>query len=136
SHPPYCAWRKNRQPNAGSSAIGTDLNRNYATHWGCCGGSSGNPASIIYRGRTAFSAPETQVVRDFVLSRIVGGIQQIKAHITLHTNGQLVLWPYGYTHADVPSDMTAIDHLTFVALGRGMASRNGYKPEQSSDLYI
>ena len=50
SHPPYCAWRKNRQPNAGTAAIGTDLNRNYDYHWGCCGGSSGNPASITYRG--------------------------------------------------------------------------------------
>ena len=26
---PYRAWRKNRQPNAGTTAVGTDLNRNY-----------------------------------------------------------------------------------------------------------
>ena len=38
---PYRAWRKNRQPNPGSTAIGTDLNRNYGYHWACCGGSSG-----------------------------------------------------------------------------------------------
>ncbi len=38
---PYRAWRKNRQPNAGSSYVGTDLNRNYDYRWGCCGGSSG-----------------------------------------------------------------------------------------------
>ena len=136
SHPPYCAWRKNRQPNSGTSAIGTDLNRNYNYHWGCCGGSSGNPSSITYRGHAAWSAPETRVVRDFVLSRVVGGVQQIRTHITLHTNGELVLWPFGYTRKDVPYDMTAIDHLTFVALGRAMASRNGYTAEQSSDLYI
>ena len=37
---PYRAWRKNRQPNAGSTAIGTDINRNYGYHWACCGGSS------------------------------------------------------------------------------------------------
>ena len=49
---PYRAWRKNRQPNAGSSAIGTDLNRNYDYRWGCCGGSSGNPAA----SRTAAKA--------------------------------------------------------------------------------
>jgi hypothetical protein len=136
SHPPYCAWRKNRQPNAGTSAIGTDLNRNYGYRWGCCGGSSGNPASIIYRGRAAWSAPESRVVRDFVLSRVVGGIQQIRAHITFHTNGQLILWPYGYTKTDIPVDMTALDHQTFVAMGKAMAARNGYKAEQSSDLYI
>jgi carboxypeptidase T len=136
SHAPYCAWRKNRQPNAGTSAIGTDLNRNYGTHWACCGGSSGNPASITYRGRSAFSAPESRAVRDFVLSRVVGGIQQIKAHITFHTNGKLILWPYGYTKTDIPADMSALDHQTFVALGKAMAARNGYKAEQSSDLYI
>ncbi|MFL5779505.1 MAG: M14 family zinc carboxypeptidase [Chloroflexota bacterium] len=136
SHPPYCAWRKNRQPNAGTTAIGTDLNRNYGYHWGCCGGSSGSPSSILYRGKTSFSAPETRAFRDFVLSRIVGGIQQIKAHITFHTNGELILWPYGYTKTDVPVDMTAADHQAFVTMGRAMAARNGYTAEQSSDLYI
>jgi len=32
--------------------------------------------------------------------------------------------------------MTTLDHQTFVAMARGMASRNGYRAEQSSDLYI
>jgi carboxypeptidase T len=136
SHPPYCAWRKNRQPNARTSAIGTDLNRNYAYHFGCCGGSSGSPSSILYRGPRSFSAPETRAFRDFVLSRVVGGIQQIRAHITFHTNGQLILWPYGYTKSDIPIDMTALDHQVFVKMGRSMAALNGYKAEQSSDLYI
>ncbi|HLO35021.1 MAG TPA: M14 family metallopeptidase, partial [Candidatus Deferrimicrobium sp.] len=136
SHPPYCAWRKNRQPNARTSAIGTDLNRNYNYHFGCCGGSSGSPSSITYRGPRAFSAPETRVVRDFVLSRVVGGIQQIKAHITFHTNGQLILWPYGYTKTDVPADMSVVDHQVFVKMGRSMAALNGYVAKQSSDLYI
>src|SRR4029450_12491777 len=35
---PYRGWRKNRQPNAGSSFVGTDLNRNYEYHFGWCGG--------------------------------------------------------------------------------------------------
>jgi carboxypeptidase T len=133
---PFRAWRKNRQPNAGTTAIGTDLNRNYEYRFGCCGGSSGNPASIIYRGPKAFSAPETQALRDFVNSRVVDGVQQIRTHITLHTNGKLVLWPYGYTRTDVPWDMTVRDHATFVALAKAMAARNGYKAEQSSDLYV
>ena len=97
---------------------------------------SGTPSSIIYRGRKAFSAPETVAFRNFVLSRRVGGIQQIRAHITFHTNGELILWPYGYTKTDIPKDMTALDHAVFVAAGRNMARRNGYTAEQSSDLYI
>ncbi len=135
SHP-FRAWRKNMQPNPGSSYIGTDLNRNYGYMWGCCGGSSSNPASILYRGAHAFSAPETIAVRNFVNSRVINGRQQIRAHITFHTNGELILWPYGYTKTDIPADMTVDDHNAFVAMGKAMAARNGYTAEQSSDLYI
>lgn len=133
---PYRAWRKNRQPNAGSTYVGTDINRNYDYRWACCGGSSGAPSSITYRGPAPFSAPETRAMRDFVNSRVVDGIQQIKAHITLHTNGELILYPYGYTRTNVPSDMTMTDYRTFVAYARGQGSRNGYFAQQSSDMYI
>ena len=77
----YRSWRKNRQPNSGSSAVGTDLNRNWAYRWGCCGGSSGSASSETYRGRSAESAPEVKVVADFVRGRVVGGRQQITAGI-------------------------------------------------------
>jgi hypothetical protein len=133
---PYRAWRKNRQPNAGSTYVGTDLNRNYDYRWACCGGSSGTTSSITYRGPSPFSAPETRALRDFVNSRVINGLQQIRAHITFHTNGELILWPYGYTRTDIPADMTVVDHQALVAFARGQASRNGYKAEQSSDLYI
>jgi hypothetical protein len=133
---PYRAWRKNRQPNAGSSYVGTDLNRNYDYRWGCCGGSSGSTSSITYRGPSPFSAPETRVMRDFVNSRVIGGRQQIRTHITFHTNGKLVLWPYGYTKTNIPPDMTSADHNAFVAMAKAMAATNGYKAQQSSDLYV
>jgi carboxypeptidase T len=133
---PNRLWRKNRQPTPGSKYVGTDLNRNYDYRWGCCGGSSSSPWAWNYRGPAPFSAPETRVLRDFVNSRVVDGRQQIRLHLTLHTNGQQVLWPYGYTRTDVPDDMTTDDHRAFVSLGRAMASRNGYTPMQSSDLYV
>ncbi len=132
----YASWRKNRQPNAGTSAIGTDLNRNWGYKWGCCGGSSGTASSETYRGAAAFSAPETAVVRDFVDSRVIGGVQQITAHLDVHTYGELVMWPYGYTFTDVPADMTQDDHDVFVTIGQAMAASNGYTPQQGSDLYI
>jgi hypothetical protein len=132
----YVLWRKNRQPNAGSSAVGTDLNRNWGWQWGCCGGSSGTFSSETYRGAAPFSAPETQRLRDFVNSRVVGGVQQIRTGIDFHTYSELVLWPYGYTTADTAPGMTADDHDAFAALGNDMASTNGYTPEQASDLYI
>ena len=133
---PYRIWRKNRQPNAGSSAIGTDLNRNYGYKWACCGGSSGTKSSDTYRGSSAFSAPEARVIRDFMASRRVWGRQQIKTAITFHTAGEQILWPYGYTKTDVPADMTGDDHAALVALGKKMATTNGYTAMQSSSLYV
>jgi carboxypeptidase T len=132
----YHLWRKNRQPNAGSSYIGTDLNRNYPYHWGCCAGSSTNPASLMFRGAAPLSAPESRAVANFINSRVLNGRQQIRTAITFHTSGRLVMWPYGYTYTDIPSDMTVADHRVLVAMGKAMAATNGYKPEQASDLYI
>jgi carboxypeptidase T len=136
THKPYRAWRKNRQPNAGSRYVGTDLNRNYGYRWGCCGGSSGSKSANTYRGPAAWSAPEVRAMRDFVNSRVIDGRQQIKSHVSFHTNGQLVLWPYGYTKTNRPADMTVDDYNAIVAFAKGQAGRNGYKAEQSSDLYI
>ncbi|HYH91791.1 MAG TPA: M14 family zinc carboxypeptidase [Candidatus Saccharimonadales bacterium] len=131
----YRNWRKNRQPTADSSSIGTDLNRNYDYRWGCCGGASSTPSSTRFKGRAAFSSPEASAFADFVRSRVVRGRQQIRASISFHTTGRLVMWPYGYTLTNIPSDMTADDHAALVALGKRMAASNGYKPMQASDLY-
>lgn len=133
---PYRGWRKNQQPTPTPPYVGTDLNRNYSYKWGCCGGSSKNPISLEYRGPAPFSAPEVQAMRDFVASRVVNGRQQIKTHVSLHSNGELILWPYCYTKTDIPSDMTVDDHAVFVTMAQAMAASNGYKAEQSSDMYI
>ena len=85
-------WRRNRQPTPGSAAIGTDLNRNFGYRWGGKG-SSANPFSTRFRGRAAFSAPETRAVRDFVASRVVDGRQQIRASVSFHEFGRVVMWP-------------------------------------------
>ncbi|GAB2984067.1 M14 family metallopeptidase [Streptomyces pseudoechinosporeus] len=132
----YRSWRKNRQPNSGSSYVGTDMNRNWNYRWGCCGGSSGSTSSETYRGSAPESAPEVKVVADFVRSRVVGGTQQIKAGIDFHTYSELVLWPFGYTSADTTTGMTADDRNAFATVGGKMAASNGYTAEQSSDLYI
>jgi carboxypeptidase T len=129
-------WRKNRQPTPGTSYIGTDLNRNYGYRWGLAGNTSANPAAITYRGPAAFTAPETQAMRDFLASRVVDGKQQIRTAISFHESGRLVMWPYGYTLTDIPGDMTTDDHAALVRIGKHMAATNGYRPEQASDLYL
>jgi carboxypeptidase T len=129
-------WRKNRQPTPGTTSIGTDLNRNFSYHWGGGGRTSTNPQAITYRGTKPFSTPEDRAMRDFMASRVVNGRQQIRAAITFHESGRLVMWPYGYTMTNVPSDMTSQDHSALAAIGKHMAATNGYTPEQASDLYI
>ena len=129
-------WRKNRQPTPGSTAKGTDLNRNFSYKWGGGGRTSSNPKAITYRGPKAFSTPEDRAFRDFLASRVVDGRQQIRMGISFHESGRLVMWPYGYTKTDVPRDMTAEDRAALARIGRKMATFNGYKPEQASDLYI
>jgi hypothetical protein len=130
-------WRKNRQPNKGTTAIGTDINRNFGYRWGLTEGrTSRNPAAITYMGPSPFSTPEARNVRDFLASRVVNGWQQIRTAITFHESGRLVMWPYGYTYANVPADMTVDDHNALAIIGKRMAATNGYKPEQASDLYL
>ena len=133
---PYRDWRKNRQPHPSNEHIGTDLNRNYGYKWNCCGGSSGRPRSETYRGWEPFSAPETRAIRDFVNSRVIDGQQQIRTHITLHANGELILWPWGYTTRNLAGPMTKADRDAFVAMAHDMAETNGYQVMQSSSWYI
>lgn len=132
----YRSWRKNRQPNPGSSYIGTDLNRNYGYKWGCCGGSSGYPSSETYRGSAAFSTPRSPGCVTSSTAGWSAASSRSRPRSPSTPTPSLVLWPYGYTYTDIPSDMTADDHSVFVAMGQAMAASNGYTAQQASDLYI
>jgi carboxypeptidase T len=132
----FHGWRKNRQTLAGTDKVGIDLNRNWSYMWGCCGGSSAKPKSARYRGEYPFQAVENRVLRDFILSRRKGGVQQIKEVLNVHSYGEHVLWPFGYTKENVPPDMTQDDHDALVAMAKKMASLNGYKAMKGSAMYI
>lgn len=91
-------WRKNRRINSNGST-GVDLNRNYGLQWGINnGGSSSNPNSTVYHGTSAFSEPETQIMKEFVESR------NIITAFNNHTYGDLHFYPWGYTADDCPDD--------------------------------
>jgi len=105
-------WRKNRRNNGGG-VYGVDLNRNWGAGWGLDSGSSSNPSSEVYRGTAPFSEPETQAVRDFVLTH-----PEIAAHIDFHSYSQLILYPYDYQAAYPPEP----DRTTFVNLSADMAN--------------
>ncbi|MCP4248122.1 MAG: hypothetical protein GY778_13845, partial [bacterium] len=93
---PERMWRKNRRPIGGGNCDGVDLNRNFGEGWGGPG-SGGDPCDQTYRGTAAFSEPESQAARDFVLTH-----PNIVTYHDLHSYGQLLLWPWGYQSALPP----------------------------------
>ena len=83
-------WRKNRRNNG--SSYGVDLNRNYGYQWGYDDtGSSPIPSNDTYRGPAAFSEPETQAVRDFIL------LVQPSIGFNCHTYTGVFINPFGYS---------------------------------------
>ncbi len=115
-------WRKNRRSFTGATVpaaqrnpdgYGVDPNRNYSFEWGDSnGGSSGSFFDQTYRGSAPFSEPETQNVRDLILSRPVTGV------ITNHTYQASVLRAGG---GKAPED-----HI-LVRIGEKMAKVLGYR---------
>lgn len=91
SHTKNRLWRKTRKPN-NASCCGTDGNRNFDFHWGEIGAST-DPCSETYRGKKGFSEPET-----FALKTTLEKIKkECKFYLTLHSYGQYLLYPWGYT---------------------------------------
>jgi len=97
-------WRKTRKP-ASMNCMGTDGNRNFDFHWGE-EGASPYACSDAFRGQTAFSEPETQMLRDLMLS--YKGRAQM--YLTLHSYGKYIIYPWGYT-SSLPSNWRDIDEV-------------------------
>ena len=73
---------------------GVDLNRNYEYKFGIDNsGSSNVECEEDYRGPNAFSEPETQAVRDFVVSHSL-----LKIAINFHAWGNLFITPFNYSN--------------------------------------
>lgn len=118
------------------SSWGVDLDRNHSFMWGCCGGSSGLPCSETYRGPSRGSEPETQAFESYfawVMKDRNGpnGDDEIPPaapnnttgiFISLHSYGDLVLWPWGWSSVLTPNEEG------LHAIGRKFAYYTGYDP--------
>ncbi len=85
-------WRKSLRDNNSDGKFdpfidGVDLNRNYDYNWK--EGGEGEYGSWFYRGKSAFSEPETQALRELETQRnfILG--------VSFHSYGEAVLYPWG-----------------------------------------
>lgn len=108
-------WRKNRRDNL-DGTYGIDLNRNYGYNWGYDDiGSSPVPGDATYRGDSAFSEPETQMVRDFAISH------NFKIALNYHTYGNLLIYPWGYIASLFTPDSALLENY-----GQLLTSHNDY----------
>jgi len=89
-------WRKTRSPNAGSTCIGTDPNRNWDYEWNGPG-TSPDPCSDAYLGPAAFSEIEVKTVGLYLKN-----LGNLKGYINFHSYSQLWMSPWGYTDARPP----------------------------------
>jgi len=102
-------WRKTRSPNAGSSCIGTDPNRNWDFHWNGAD-SSNNPCDDTFIGSKAFSEIEVATVGEYLTKANTPNIK-FKGYINFHSYSQLWMSPWGYT-SDLPKDYTVQNDLS------------------------
>lgn len=122
----YQMYRKNMSKNSDGS-FGTDLNRNYDFLW-CKYGSSHTPRYDTYCGKAAFSEPESQAMRKFFADHT-----NIKTHISYHSYGEMILYPYGGTEDEIDSEQ---NKKAFVRIGNEMAKMTNYRNMKSSELYV
>jgi hypothetical protein len=122
------SWRKNTRPTAACTygtppnSYGVDLNRNFGYQWGLQPGSSAEPCSAEYRGEAPFSEPEARVIRNLVESQKLGMV------VSLHSYGDVILYPYAYTMEPAPHD------IELAALAQRMAAESGYTAMQAPHL--
>tara|TARA_B100000700_G_C15063004_1_gene867315 strand:- start:7118 stop:9253 length:2136 start_codon:yes stop_codon:yes gene_type:complete len=110
--------RKNRKDTGcgQETTRGVDLNRNFDFAWGANDlGSSPDPCSPIYRGKSPFSEPETSVLKDFMM------LKNFKNVLHYHTYTNLLIHPYG--DGSYPSEP---DFSTFKFLADKMTYFNQY----------
>lgn len=122
-------------PPQSSYHYGVDLNRNHSFGWGGSG-TSADPCSAIYRGPAAASEPEVVALQNLITAVIPDqrGPELSDAapedtsglFITLHSYGDLVLWPWGNTTTAAPNK------AGLQAIGDHLASFNGYTSCQPS----
>ncbi|KAI0376077.1 hypothetical protein F5Y04DRAFT_293236 [Hypomontagnella monticulosa] len=95
-------WRKNRQTRDNTTAVGTDINRNWSVGFGG-DGSSSNPSSETFSGYRPGDTPECAALMDF--AQALAADKGIKLYIDWHSYAQVILLSYGYTCDSFPPNI-------------------------------
>jgi murein tripeptide amidase MpaA len=97
SHTDDRMWRKTRRINENSVCVGVDPNRNWDYKW-MTGGSSNNTCSDSYAGTQPFTEYEVVSMVDYYKTVV----DQVRLFIAIHSYGQVLLFPWGYTADRIP----------------------------------
>ena len=126
SYPTFIQWEGTDQDGDGKIAEdwigGVDPNRNYDYAWS---DGDSDPNSEIYKGPSPFSEPETQALRNLVLSH------NFTYALSYHSGAEVILYPWGYTFATTPNNAKYVSIAQNLSIITG-----GTKYEQSSSLYL
>ncbi|KAJ1523629.1 hypothetical protein ONE63_001472 [Megalurothrips usitatus] len=107
-------WRKSRKPTT-TLCTGADLNRNFPVSWGTVG-VSWDFCSDLFPGTRAASEVETRTRMAYMEDLL----PRMKAFVALHSFGQFLLLPWGFTPAE-PRDhqgLVAVASKTAEAFAR------------------
>ncbi|KFB39443.1 AGAP008071-PA-like protein [Anopheles sinensis] len=97
-------WRKNRSPQAGGT-VGVDLNRNFEFQWDVfIKNEDIDPTEETYRGPSAGSEPETKALANLILLNNAAVL-----YLDMHSYGQYIFYPWGYTDDPAPNVQKAKD---------------------------
>lgn len=108
-------WRKTRQPVG--ICRGTDLNRNWNSHWNQSGASP-DPCRYDYAGSKVFSEPEALQLSQFIQN--IAKSSLIQTYFSLHSFSQLLMFPYGSSSDKVSNynDLKLIGEKAVAAIQR------------------
>ncbi|XP_059052557.1 carboxypeptidase A2-like [Achroia grisella] len=128
SHIKERLWRKNKAWHGGQ-CVGVDLNRNFSYGWGGKG-SSNVPTNAFYRGPEPFSEPESSAVRDILSNYSI----PFKVYITLHSYGQVILFPFAFKDELCHDYIRLLEGATVMAKAIHECNGNTYKVGISRDV--
>ncbi len=126
-------------PPVTNSHDGVDLNRNFAYRWGSIDRPDVGPCHQTFPGTSAASEPETSAIQAYVRTRYPDHPRPSSGTpappdtsgvlISLHSYGEAVLWPWGYTSQPAPNAEG------LARLGKSLADRSGYRGIQANAFY-
>lgn len=135
--------RKNRNENHcfNGNQQGVDMNRNFGFYWNQGDGSSSNSCSEVYRGTAAYSEPETDAIDAYIRTLFPDDrpddlttpapLTKPGVYIDIHNVAELTMFPWGYAN-NTPA---APNHDQLQTLARRLSYFNGYRSQQSNELY-